>query len=74
MPGLARRGQLDEAMSHYREALRLSPDLAQAHNNLGLALARTGDVDGAVREMREAVRLAPDRQDFRFNLTVLLGR
>ena len=30
---------MDEAIAAHREALRLNPDYAEAHNNLGLALS-----------------------------------
>src|SRR5262249_19324625 len=42
-----------------REALRLDPRLALAHNNLGNALADKGDPDGAIAAFREAIRLDP---------------
>ena len=41
------QGKLDEAIAEYREAIRLKPDYAEAHFNLGIALepgqARRGD-------------------------------
>jgi len=33
------KGQIDEALGHYREAVRLKPDYAEARKNLDLALA-----------------------------------
>ena len=39
---LAGRGQVDEAIAHYRKALEIKPDYAEAHNNLGIALAGRG--------------------------------
>jgi Flp pilus assembly protein TadD len=51
---------LDEAVAHFKEALRLKPDLAEAHTNLGNALQRMGRLKEAVAEYREAVRLKPD--------------
>jgi tetratricopeptide (TPR) repeat protein len=36
------RGQIAQAIERYREAIKLSPDYATAHNNLAAALRRTG--------------------------------
>src|SRR5262249_18718689 len=44
----------------YREAIRLRPDYASAHYNLGLALRGKQDLDGAVVAFQEAIRLQPD--------------
>ena len=38
-----RQGKLDEAVAAYREAIRLKPDHAEAHDNLGIALQRPGE-------------------------------
>jgi len=34
----------DEAVAHFREALRIKPDFAEAHNNLKRALAVQGKI------------------------------
>ncbi len=47
-------GQLGEAESHYREALRAKPS-AETHNGLGYVLARQGRTDEAVAEYRQAI-------------------
>ncbi len=49
----------DEAISEYREAVRLQPRLAQAHLTLADALLVRGDWIGVAVASREAVRLAP---------------
>ena len=41
-----------------REAVRLDPDYAEAHANLGAALTPT-DPEAAIRELEQAVALAP---------------
>lgn len=38
---LHRLGRSAEAIPHYRQALRLRPDHAETHHNLGVALANT---------------------------------
>jgi tetratricopeptide (TPR) repeat protein len=52
--------ELAKAIAEYREAIRLKPDYAEAHNNLGNALAGKGQLDKAIAEFREAIRLKPD--------------
>ena len=39
---LARRGQRDAAIAHFRAALLMRPDFIYAHDNLGVALAAQG--------------------------------
>jgi len=74
---LYRRGLVPEAVSHYREALRLKPDFDAAHVNLGNALARSGKAPEAAAEFSDAVRLRPDNTDARTdlgNLALAAGR
>jgi hypothetical protein len=54
-----------------REAIRLKPDYAAAHLNLGNALAAKGDLEGADREFSEACRLDPEDPLARLNLARL---
>jgi Tfp pilus assembly protein PilF len=61
-------GKLDEAIVHYKEALRIRPVFAEAHNNFGVALARQGHLDEAVGEFLEAVRIEPGFKDAQNNL------
>ncbi len=65
---------LDKAVEALREAIRLQPDLAYAHANLGVALMRQGKLDEAIAEYREAIRLRPDDGTTHFNLGTDLGR
>jgi Flp pilus assembly protein TadD len=58
---LEAEGKIPEAVSHYREAIRLRPDFGKAHLDLGAALARTGDRAGAAAEFRMA-QSDPDPQ------------
>ena len=60
--------KLDEAIREYQEALRLKPEDAQAHNNLGNALAEQGKVEEAIEAYREALRLNADNPEAHFNL------
>jgi tetratricopeptide (TPR) repeat protein len=71
---LSRQGREEEAISQYREALRLRPDFAEAHNNWGVALAGSGRLDEAVAQYREALRIKPDLAEARQDLGLALVR
>jgi len=58
--------------AEFREAIRLRPDFAEAHDNLGLVLIQSGDDEGGLAAFREAVRLAPDFADAHANLGAAL--
>jgi tetratricopeptide (TPR) repeat protein len=66
-------GDLPGAIAEHREAVRLKPDLAQIHCNLGVALSASGDRAGAVAEQREAIRLKPDFAEAHHNLGSVLS-
>ncbi|HKY09980.1 MAG TPA: tetratricopeptide repeat protein [Candidatus Binatia bacterium] len=70
---IARKGRYQEAIRHYREAIRIRPD-ADSHNNLGLLLALTGEVDASVAELRRAVAIDPRYAKGYFNLGRVLAR
>jgi tetratricopeptide (TPR) repeat protein len=50
-------GHAQEAETNLREALRLDPQLAQAHYHLGNVLQQQGQLDAAVQEQLAAARL-----------------
>ncbi|MGE5545568.1 MAG: tetratricopeptide repeat protein [Solirubrobacterales bacterium] len=54
-------GNNDEAAAHFGVAALLTPDAAQAHNNLGVALRKGGRVEAAVACYRRG--LALDQRD-----------
>ena len=55
-----------------REAIRLKPDFAQAHSNLGGALGESGDQARGIAELREAIRINPNYAPAHENLGELL--
>jgi protein O-mannosyl-transferase len=71
---LSMKGQTDEAIRQYREAIRLKSDYAEPHNNLGLALGKRGQMDEAIRQYQEALRLNPDYATAHNNLGIALGK
>src|SRR5262249_12325301 len=62
------QGKQSEAVTEYREAIRLRPDDAAAHYGLGNALRDQGRAAEAVAELREAIRLRPDFAEAHCNL------
>jgi len=57
---LTRQGKLSEAISQLNEALRLKPDSADVHNNLGLLLLMTNQPEKSLPYFSAALRLRPD--------------
>ncbi|HKP12744.1 MAG TPA: tetratricopeptide repeat protein, partial [Blastocatellia bacterium] len=61
-------GRLEEAISYYRQALRIKPNDAVARNSLGTALQTGGKLEEALGEYREALRIQPDYVNAHYNL------
>ena len=53
-------GNLDRAIAHFRETLRIRPASAEAHYNVGTALLLQGKVGAAKPSFEQAIRLRPD--------------
>ena len=72
--GLSREADetLEAAVAAGREAIRLKPDDAYAHFNLGIALTSQGKLDEAIAEFRTAIRLKPDYAVAHINLGIAL--
>lgn len=70
---LFKRGEVDEAIGHYRQAIRLKPDAGLNHYNLANALARQGNIDEAIDEYRRAVFYAPYNGRAWYSLALLIG-
>jgi tetratricopeptide (TPR) repeat protein len=64
----------EAAAAHFREAIRLDPQLAKAHYNLGLALAALQRVDDAIAAYEQALAVHPDFVPAHFNLATLLAQ
>jgi tetratricopeptide (TPR) repeat protein len=70
---LAAQGKLDDAIGHYRAALRIDPTYVEAHNNLGSALAAQGKLDDAIGQYRKALRMRPYYPEAHNNLGTALA-
>jgi tetratricopeptide (TPR) repeat protein len=58
----------------YREALRLKPDFADAHNNLAVELQAQGAFEEAIGHYRQALALDPSLVDVHVNLGSALNK
>jgi predicted TPR repeat methyltransferase len=66
--------QPDAAGEAYEQALRLAPERADVHNNLGVFLDERGRFEEAEATLRRALALAPDRAEIHANLGRVLLR
>ena len=71
---LDRKGNSDEAIKQFQEAIRLKPDFAEAHYNFGNVLDRRGQTDEAINQYQEAIRLKPEYAKAHNNLGLSLDR
>ena len=71
---LLENGQVSEAASHYREAVRIAPGSAEYRFGLGVALNREGQIPAAAEQFRAAVRLDPRHVEAQVGLGAMLAR
>ena len=72
---LMRMRRPNEAIVHFNEALRVKPDYAEAHNNLGIQLANLpGHQEEALAQFETAVQERPDLAGAQFNLGAALSQ
>jgi tetratricopeptide (TPR) repeat protein len=67
------RHEPDEAVAHYREALRIQPGYIGAVNNLGLAFLQSGQYEEAATVFKRAIELNPGRWQPHRNLALALA-
>jgi tetratricopeptide (TPR) repeat protein len=66
-------GNLDTAISEFREAIRIRPNFIEARNSLGLVLVRKGNLDAAIKEYQKALWINPSKQYVHYNLGIALA-
>jgi Flp pilus assembly protein TadD len=69
---LVKKGMFDEAIFHFREAIRMDAHDAKKYNNLGTAFARKGRMDEAIEQYWRALELNPALAQAHNNLGVAL--
>lgn len=62
------QGLLEEAVQCYRQAVRIDPDFAEAHYNLGVVLLLQGNAKDAVDSFRRAIAVKPEYFEAHTNL------
>ena len=62
----------EQAILCYKEALKLQPDFAEAHNNLGVYLKEIGELEEALSHAKKAVKIKPDFAAAHNNLGICL--
>ena len=71
---LEKLNKFEETLERYSEAIRMNPDIAQAHYNLGNVFYHSQKAGEAVKEYREAIRLNPNDANFHKMLGKLLEK
>jgi tetratricopeptide (TPR) repeat protein len=65
---LQTRGQANESITHFSQAVRIRPDDATASNALGAALLASGRVAEAIPHLTAALKARPEYFDAHYNL------
>jgi tetratricopeptide (TPR) repeat protein len=60
---LLKEGKIEEAIDHCNQAIRITPDYADAYYNKGIAYNNLGQYQRAIEDYSEAIRLKPDYTD-----------
>ena len=61
---------MDNAISAYKKALAIDPNLTKAHYNLGLAYCKKDKLDEAISEYKETLAIDPNFSNAHNNLGV----
>jgi tetratricopeptide (TPR) repeat protein len=67
------KGDLEEAIESYKQALKIKPDHAEAYNNIGITLEDNGDLEGAIDSYKQAIKINSDFAEAKVNLISLLS-
>jgi tetratricopeptide (TPR) repeat protein len=71
---LVEQGRVDEAISHFQQALQIRPGYAETYYDLGNALLQQGQLEEAITQFQQALQIQPDYAEAHFNLGVALVR
>jgi len=68
------KGDHQQALALFREAVALDPEFADAFNELGAVEVGTGDLDQAIEHFQKAIDVAPDHRLALANLSIALAK
>ena len=66
------QGKVEEAITIFKNTLKIKPDLALVHNDIATVYHHKGKFEKAVEHITEALRLAPDNEDVIWNCGQIL--
>ena len=66
--------KFDAAIASYAHAIKLKPDFAVSHFNLGVALQDKGDFESALQSYEKAIAIKPDYLSAYYNIAVSFGK
>jgi tetratricopeptide (TPR) repeat protein len=66
--------KIEEAIEAYEKAIKIEPEYAEAHNDLGLIYEENGEYKRAVLSYKAAIRINPDYADAYNNLGLVYGK
>jgi protein O-GlcNAc transferase len=65
---LKEMNKIDEALTSYETAIKLRPDFAIAHANVGACYYDSGDIPKAISSFKHAIQLEPNFPDCLVNM------
>jgi tetratricopeptide (TPR) repeat protein len=71
---LAQQGRFEPAVVLFKEALRINPELAEAHAQIGAAYLAGNEIDQSETHLRRALELDPGLADAHYNLGLAAHR
>ena len=68
IPTIQAASDVEEEIEAYKQAIRINPDDAEAHYNLGVVYANLGMYKEAIESYKQAIRIDPDYVDAHYYL------
>ncbi len=73
-PTIQAASDVEEEIEACKQAIRINPDFAEAHFNLGVAYGDSGMYKEAIDAFKQAISINPDFAEAHFNLGVAYGK